>query len=57
MSPVLTPGGVPAVKHPMVPCSRCGVLRQVHGGRESSLCRDCRFVMSADEVQDWERAA
>lgn len=33
-------------------CVRCAVVRQV-SARSSPLCRDCRFVLSREEVALW----
>lgn len=37
---------------PTSPCVRCGLLRKVRVGR-GSLCADCRYVLSDDEIALW----
>jgi hypothetical protein len=34
------------------PCPRCGVRRRVHSSRPL-LCRDCKDVLSTQEVTYW----
>jgi hypothetical protein len=36
------------------PCPRCGIRRQVSGGRPATLCSSCRAVVSDEEREVWE---
>lgn len=33
-------------------CSRCGIKRSA-GGNTSIVCRDCRYVLTRQELEQW----
>lgn len=53
-APELVRSAVVTRLQPTRPCDRCGVERVVNGARRSPpLCRDCRSVMSKEEIALW----
>lgn len=46
----------PKRKDVLVACARCGRKREPNHSKRNKptgLCRDCRFVMSAEEIAIW----
>lgn len=41
---------------PSIPCIRCGQLRS-YTRKSTTLCQDCRYVMSENERKAWTTAA
>lgn len=44
--------GRTTTKHSTAACRRCGIERVI-GGNSSTICRDCRSVLTAQEREAW----